>query len=328
MASCWSDWLPVVRPHLTAFLSDAQALEHLHAVGCRLPGSCRGALEVRLAAGPAPLDLSVRLLEPDQGREISGRIASPALREFLCRWSERDPELAAFRSVWLEFDLDRPSSDLLEPVVAVKLPRDAELGWIADVLLPALRGNPLSASQRDLIKACHGAIPSPGFLLYVFDLSPRGTGAVRLEIFGLDPAGIVGYLRRVAPESADRVGEVAALFGGVERLHLSVDMGSEILPRIGIEGSFPRLPRREPRWPALFDRLVGRGLCTPEKREAALAWPGYDTFWTAPVEWPVATARARGFCARTLSHVKIVSQPDREPEAKAYLMAGPLSKAV
>ncbi len=327
MAFRWSGWLPVVRPRLSAFLSDAQALERLHAAGRQLPGSSRGALEVRLAAGPAPIDLSVRLLEPDQGREVSGHVASPALREFLRRWSERDPDLAAFRSVWLELDLDRQPSILLNPVVAVKLPPDAGLGWIVDVLVPALRGEPLAGDQRDLIASCHGAIPTPGFLLYVFDLSPRGVGAVRLEIFGLAPAGIVGYLRRIAPESADRVGEVAALFEGVERLHLSIDVGSEVLPRIGIEGSFPRLPRREPRWAELFDRLVDRGLCTPEKRDAALTWPGYDTFWTAPGEWPVAEAGAGGFCARTLSHVKVVSRPDREPEAKAYLMAGPLFKA-
>lgn len=324
MSFCWSDWLPVIRPYLTAFLPDER---HLHAVSFQLPGSCRGALEVRLGAGPSPVDLSVRLLEPDQGREVSRRVASPALREFLDRWSDRDPRLGAFRSVWLEFDLDRASPDLLEPVVAVKLPPDAGLGWITETLLPALRGEPLLASQRDMIESCQRAIPAPGFLLYVFDLRPRGTDAVRLEIYGLDPAGIVGYLRCVAPGNADRVGEVAALFKGVEQLHLSLDIASEVSPRIGIEGSFPRLPRREPRWMELFGRLVDRGLCTPEKRDAALSWPGYDTFWTAPREWPVATAGLRGFCTRTLSHVKIVSSPDREPEAKAYLMAGPLSKA-
>jgi len=324
---CWSDWLPVVLPHLTALLPGAEALDRLYTVGGQLPGSCLGALEVRLGAGHAPVDLSVRLLEPEQGRDLAGRVTSPALREFLSRWSARDPGLGVFRSVWLEFDLDRLLPDVLEPVVAVKLLPDADPGWITKVLLPALRGYSLSKSQRDLIEVCHRAIPAPGFLLYVFDLSSRGTDAVRLEVFGLDPAGVSAYLGCVAPSAADRVGNVAALFAGVERLHLSLDVTSEVSPRIGIEGSFPRLPRREPRWGELFDRLVDRGLCAPEKRDAVLGWTGYDTVRTAPGEWPVAEVGARGFCARTLSHAKVVSLPDREPEAKAYLMARHLLQA-
>ncbi len=56
-----------------------------------------------------------------------------------------------------------------------------------------------------------------------------------------------------------------------------------------------------------------------EKREAALAWPGWDSFWTAPDRWPVEAVGAEGYCVRYLSHVKVVCRPDREPEAKVYL---------
>ena len=114
------------------------------------------------------------------------------------------------------------------------------------------------------------------------------------------------------------------LFAGVERIHLSFDIGSEILPRTGLEGSFSRLPRREPRWKDLFDRLVDRGLCAPEKRDAALAWPGYDSFWTAPEGWPVSPRLAAGFFVRNLSHVKGRLPSRSEPEAKVYLMFGTL----
>jgi hypothetical protein len=190
-------------------------------------------------------------------------------------------------------------------------------------LLPALQGHPLQDGQRDLILACLDALPASATLLYVFNLRARGSDAIRLEIFGLEPAGILSYLQKMKYEAASAVGEIASLFAGVERLHLSFDVTEEILPRIGLEGSFPRQPRREARWEAFLERLVQRGLCAPEKRDALLAWPGYDTFWTAAQRWPVAELGPRGACIRLLSHLKIVCGPDREPEAKAYLVFGP-----
>jgi hypothetical protein len=186
-----------------------------------------------------------------------------------------------------------------------------------------LMGRPPSNPQRDLILACLAALPPHAVLLYVFSLKARGSDAVRLEIFGLEPAEIRDYLRVTAPGIAPCVAETAPLFQDVERLHLSFDVTEEILPRIGLEGSFPRQPRREPRWEGLLARLVERGLCSPEKRDALFAWPGYDTFWTAAERWPVDELGPRGSCIRALSHVKVVCRPDRDPEAKAYLVFGP-----
>jgi hypothetical protein len=226
----------------------------------------------------------------------------------------------------LEFDLDRDPQGLA-PLVCAKLRPATEAAWILESLLPALHGKPLSSAQRQGLALALCEIPAPAFLLYAFSLLPRGSDAVRLEIFGLDPAGIVSYLEKVSPSSIPWVREPAALFAGVERIHLSLDLGTEILPRIGIEGSFSRLPRREPHWHRLFDRLVKSGLCAAEKRDAALAWSGYDNFWTAPERWPVTPRPVPGFCVRRLSHVKVVCRPDQEPEAKAYLMFVPLERS-
>jgi hypothetical protein len=65
---------------------------------------------------------------------------------------------------------------------------------------------------------------------------------------------------------------------------------------------------------------VTHGLCTPEERNAILAWPGHDTFWTAAADWPLERVGMGGCCVRSLSHVKVVAQPGREPEAKVYLL--------
>lgn len=243
----------------------------------------------------------------------------PHLDAFLTAWSEPNGPFSQVRSVWLEFDLDREPSP--PPIPCVKLAGAVAPEWLTDTLLPALHGKPLEPEQGEAIRSCLAALPEPARLLYAFSLYPRNFGAVRLEVVGLDSEGILATLRRAAPRMAEHAAEIAPLFAESNRLHLSLDLTSEVQPRIGIEASFARQPEREPRWKVIFDRLVAEGLCDPGKRDAALAWSGYDTFRTAPEAWP-ATVGHRGFCVRSLSHVKVVCRPDRDPEAKVYLAFG------
>jgi hypothetical protein len=311
-----ADWLKVLEPWLTEPLFNPQAVERLYRLARILPGECQGILEARLIPGTFPVDLSLRLRNL---REAPKELPS-SIRDFLTQWAVPEGPLSLIRSVWLEFDLDREEP---EPIVCAKLPRFPDPGWLMEVLLPALQGHPIHEPQRGLILACLQALPEPATLLYVFDLRARGSDAVRLEIFGLEPAAMLGYLQDMAPEMVPAVEPVASLFEGVERLHLSFDVADKILPRIGLEGSYPRQPSREPRWSALLESLVDRTLCSPAKRDALLAWPGYDTFWTAPLHWPVTELGPRGACIRFLSHLKVVCGPNRDPEAKAYLVFGP-----
>jgi hypothetical protein len=316
-----ADWLAVLAPRLSEPLFDPESVGRLHRLAGFFPGACQGTLETRLAPGAAPVDLSLRLRTPDEARTLAASLLP--VQELLSRWAAGS--LTPVRSVWLEFDLDREPNETgpPAPVVCAKLPKETDPGWLTGTLLPALQGRSLAAGQRARILSCLGRLPPQASLLYVFSLRARGSDAVRLEIFGLEPAGISDYLRSILPEGAPVIAEVAPLFEGVERLHLSFDVTDEVLPRIGIEGSFPRQPSREPRWGAFFERLVRQGLCSPGKREAALAWPGYDTFWTAADRWPIAELGPRGICLRILSHLKVVCAPDRQPEAKAYLAFGP-----
>jgi len=322
-----ADWLEVLEPCLTGPIFEPETVQRLRRLANGLPGECQGTLEARLAPGAGPIDLSVRLRTADEARALAARL--PSASGFLSRWAERGGPLSPVRSVWLEWDLDRePDGAVLPaPLVCAKLPRDADPGWLTGTLLPALQDHALPAGQRAQVLACLEALPPTATLLYAFSLRARGNDAVRLEVFGLDPGEILGYLERIHPQSVAAVAKVVSLFEGVERLHLSFDVAEAVLPRIGIEGSFPRQPSREPRWAALFERLVERRLCSPAKRDAALAWTGYDTFWTAAERWPVAAIGPRGVCLRTLSHVKVVCAPGREPEAKVYLVFGPADRS-
>jgi hypothetical protein len=320
-----SDWVAVVRPRLGAPLFHPAGVARLLRAARRLPGACLHVLELRLSTEPGPLDVAVRLTDAGHSRRLAREIQPSHHRTFLRRWREKEePQSPPLRSVWCEFDLDRAGCGRLPaPVVCAKLPSGgAPPRDVVERLVAALQPRGPTAAQRRLLSFCLEALSPPAFLLYLFSLSARGTEALRLEILGLDPAGILDHLDAVAPHTVPQASAAVELLAGAERLHLSYDVGERVEPRIGVEGSFPAQPRREPRWAALFDRLVERGLCAPGKRDAALAWPGCDTFWTAPAAWPVAVCGSGGLCFRALSHVKVVCGADRRPEAKLYLACG------
>jgi hypothetical protein len=281
-----------------------------------VPADCLGIVEVRLGAGEGAADLSVRLEWPEQARRMAGQLRELHVREFLARWAERKETQ---EPVWLEFDLHPGSAGLPSPILLTALPLQVDPLWLADSLLPALYGRALDASQREKVLLAARAVPGSARILYAFSLRPRPHEAVRLDILGLAEEERGEYLERVAPHLRILAEETAPLLAGTDRPHLSFDISSKALSRLGMEGSFLRQPKREPRWAELLARLVESGLCTPEKRDAVLTWGGNDSYWTAPDSWPVEMRGKSGFCIRALSHIKVVGELGRPPHAKAYL---------
>jgi hypothetical protein len=321
------DWIAASLPHLPAALAGDGARSDLLQVARDLPGDCAAALEIRLAPDAGVIDLSIQLTRPAQAVRLADKIRIPALHDFLVSWERGDPLASPVSSVWLEFDLEPGVTGLPVPVVCAGLRENVDPGWLTDWLLPALHGGRLEEEQRSLIHRALGGMPASGRLLYAFSLRSRGGGAVRLEILGLEMASLSAFVHQLAPEAAERVARLAGLLTAADRIHLSFDVTREISPRIGIEGSFLRPPPGERRWGDLVGSLVSHGWCSPEKGDAVLRWPGHESFWTAPESWPLEAAREGFFCVRSLSHVKLVSLPDREPEAKAYLLLTPFRRS-
>lgn len=295
-----------------------RAFERLGEAARRLPGDALAALEIRLAPAAEAVDLSLKI---SRRHRLPDAFAAPEPGQLLELWSAG--ALPSVVSLWLELDLERAADGLPDPVLCAEIERGADPVQTLDAMFPALE-----EARRAQALRCLDAIPPPARLLYLFDLRARGTRALRLEILGLAPHAASAYLERVAPALAPAVAAAAPLLAGAERPHLSFDINLEkadpegIGPRAGLEGSFVKWPHQEPRWRELFDRLVDRGLCAPEKRDAVFAWPGQETFWSAPGRWPAGAAGTRGVCVRALSHVKIVARPGHAPEAKAYLLFG------
>ncbi len=287
-----------------------------------LPASAHLILESRLGGGSGRVDLSLAVKSPPAARDLAGRPFSAPARALLHRWAEGEPPLAPASALWLELDLLPEEAGLPDPVLCARLPAHCDSLWLAGDLLPALHGGPLTPRQRAQVLRLADAVRPPASLLYAFSLRARGSEAVRLEVFLPEMDLLARLLERVAPSLVPAARPLLAAFAGAERLHLSLDLAEEVLPRCGIEGSFPRSPRREPRWHTLFNRLVEAGLCAPERREAALEWPGVDSWWTAAERWPLREAGLGSVCIRGLSHLKGICGPGREPEAKVYLTLG------
>jgi hypothetical protein len=225
--------------------------------------------------------------------------------------------------VWLEWD--RPThTPFPEPVLCARIASDADIS--GDALAPvaaALRGASLPPPQQDLFAESLDAVPDGATLLYLFGLGARGSGAIRVEIAGLDAFAMGRYLARLDAPARGAVAAVAPLIDLSGRTHLSVEVGdrpARILPRTGVELSFQGLAGREPGWERLLDALVERNLATPEQCRGLSRWVGQSTFWSDPATWPADEWGLQGAIARCLSHVKLICRPDRPPEAKAYLL--------
>ncbi len=322
-------WLEVARPHLAAALAGAGAIARAGRAARRLPGDGMGALEIRLGPGRIDVvDLAFHVTAPAQARAVGACLAPRRLTRFLAAWARGEHPEAS--SLWLELDLEREPAVRPIPGVCAALAGGIAPERLLERLLPALRRRPLPPQQRSRVARCLAAIPAPGRVLYAGSMESRGGGPVRFVVSGLDVPALSGYLSRVAPAAVARsaAAPAPAIAGvaGALRTLLSFDVGDEVEGRIGWECSYRRLPSREPGWAELLARFRAAGLATAAQAAALLAWPGYDSLWTAAPRWPLGLAQAGTFAVRCLSHLKLVCEPDRAPAAKAYLLFGPLRR--
>ncbi len=113
-------------------------------------------------------------------------------------------------------------------------------------------------------------------------------------------AQLPDYLARVSwrGRSPRRLGAATQLAALADRFNLALDVGDVVRPRLGLECFFDRQPPDEPRWGALLDELVARGLA-----ETLTLFRGQPVF----------------VLVRTINYLKLLLHPDGSLEAKAYL---------
>ena len=309
-------------------------------------------LECRLGAGEERVDFSACVPAAEGGHEVllqrkaallgeplgaHSRAAWERVFAFCAKWEAQGSLLAErVPFVFIEFDLDGPLREgpLREgplrgapPFVLFHLlqrcdgapgvpttrvtSKAADCRPVLERALSLLDGHGPSPAVEGSLRACLEALPVEGTLAYAAPLSLRGLDAVRLMLI-LPRWQVVDYLRRIG--WGGPLGEIeedlATLPVPPSEVWFDLDVGEAVLPVAGLVFSYPA---EDPRWRVLLDRWVERGDCTPEKRDAVLAWPGREQVLLPGYRVPLG--------ARRSLVSKIVHRRGQRAAAKIYLEA-------
>jgi hypothetical protein len=302
-------------------------------------------LECRLREGPDPVDLIFRV-EREGAEILAGRHpgvdpgpllacgpAWQAVAEFCHAWLDgAGPEWAPVQHLWLELDLDAPAvpgaAPLPPPSVFVALDENVTAEMDTDALerliarvVERLAPAAMDADTRARIRGVLDRRPPGAAVPYAGVMLSRPRQAVRVYLSRTAASCVPGLLHDIGwPEDQERMaaGAVAAMARAgapqIGMLHLDVLEGA-LLPRLGVEYTLERHAQIRGRVAeqAFLDALAGRGLVDPERRDALLAWPGYEVLTLRHELWP-------SLLARRVNCIKLVHEPDRLPQMKAYLL--------
>ncbi|MEG3437584.1 methyltransferase domain-containing protein [Pannus brasiliensis CCIBt3594] len=335
------DYLNVVAPYLADELISPRARAYLRTIARNLPCYPIGGLECRLSGEDDRVDLLAYV--PRGPIEIPANAREhpvwKSLEEFGREWSDPDSLLSKkVGNLSLEFDLDREPSRILIPGIFLALDREsffADDGWTKlldrwpfDSLFPAIDPSLLESN----LQRCIRELPRTAWIAHLGTLLSRPARSLRIVIKDIPPDDVPDYLVRIGWSDRERgTGElVSALSRWLDRVTLALDVGETIAPAIGLECRIETPPSQDSRWSEFLDYLVVRGICTPAKQKALLAWPGITRKTDRPDLWPeslrlgdlFAGPNALSFFYRNIYHLKITYQPARPLTAKAYLEFG------
>lgn len=344
--------LDALRPHLPVALVSAAAFDRARAAVDHLePEVTNGTyFECRLQSGSPRVDLVV-IVNLDGGRRLAatgGRRSAGALHEppgwgsllALCRqWTTSDPALRdLIDHIWLEYDVEhgpsRHEAVPTAPGVFCSLRRSHRRACSAPALcrkvlsaLEALTGRLASYTVRECLSDCCARLPLESGMPHVGFMAGRKVPAIRVCIAKLPAADAAHFLAATAGIGGGTVAEIVRLAslpdgpGGplyIPMLHLDMDERHGFVARVGMERQFPWICQLTGRLGAgehtLLDVLTARGLCTRDKRDALLEWPGRSVaMMPHEIWWSVVERR--------VNHVKFVYEPESGVEAKGYLFA-------
>jgi hypothetical protein len=337
----------IVAPRLHPALICRDNVDSIRAIARVIPSwQCAG-FECRLGNAAPRADFGVHLRRA-HGIPIDGELLDEGgpldsdsgdawhrLRRFARAWSRRESILwQAVPAVSLEFDVHGPRAPrVAAPSIFFSIrfgscaPGRSNAGAVdacravVQAVLDALAVDVADAGRK-LEECFRVLLPRVSFLQFGVWLG-RSVDTFRICAPGLrlrDIHAVVQALRWSGPSDAyESQWRDLLQFGDTGALHL--DVGTEVSAKLGVEVNFGEASaswnRHDPEDTRFFDYLIENDLCLPEKRDAVLSWVGGFRLFEDARD----TGTAPLFL-RTISHVKLVFQPEQAPQAKAYLAVG------
>jgi hypothetical protein len=259
--------------------------------------------------------------------------------KFVLEWV--NPDSILYNNVlglWFEFDMIDNQSKTPVPCIFLhttplridNLEDLKKFSWLTDTALPLLTGHRVSENiERQLLQAVQ-QLPEGAVLMDAGVMLSRSTSGVRLIIARICPKKIIPYLTTLG--WSDDNNEVSTLLTELEeqvtRLVLHINITERgVDSKIGLECSFsPDLYHLETRWASLFDYLVKKRVCLPEKKEALLQFSGIEqedpscdfnlTSYKAATR--ISNSDFSSALVRYISHIKLISKANSPLEAKVY----------
>lgn len=343
MHSTLTESIDLLLPHLMPAFVSPDAVSGLKSLTDNLAPILRGGFECRLSSDTSQVDFQ-QCIVPDESelRSLQQAIAMTSsgsiptdtrwsqLQNFLAQWQS---SLHAIPEIWLEYDRDNSSSFLPLPAIFFGFPQEKiptiDTYAIATKSLNLLLGDRGLDKWQDNLEQCFRACPHEVFVSHIGVMLSRNSPALRVNVKHLQPDSMTNYLQDIGwqQETQELETLMQQLLEFVDFFTLCLDVGQLIYPQIGLECILHGQPPHESRWAMLLDFLVKRGLCSPEKQEALLSWPGQTNPLNAKAFWPSDLIAAsllqpkERFTVfdRRLSHIKISWRPKGIREAKAYL---------
>lgn len=344
-----TDTLDVLRPLLPPPLVSADAFARARAAVEHLRPEITDGIhfECRLHGRSARVDL-VLIVRREGGALLAGPAARTPpgvppgdrgwrrLAAFCRRWTASgSPLRELIEHIWLEYDVEAggetgpPAPGVFCLLRGPRRNADTarELRRRTLTIVEALTGRPASRVVRECLSTGLARLPADAVVPYVGFMLGRRSPTIRLCIAKLPLAVAETYGAATAavggPEVARIAGQAALPAGAggpwyVPMLHLDVDERRGFLRRIGMERPFRQPCQLVGETGAaerrLLEALTAQDLCTREKRDALLTWPGRSVAMLGhELGWSMVERR--------INHVKFVHEPGVGTETKGYLFA-------
>ncbi len=234
-----------------------------------------------------------------------------------------NPELILSKMVtafWLEFDWQKASYNLIPNIFfelknenhATRLTHWQSVHQVLDVIYNTLFNIPFPSDLAATLNSCIINLPDKARLYQIGFMVPRKTEGVRLVISRLNPETCFDYLQKISwPGEEDIIRDQVSLFSGkFDSIMYNINIGSEVLPYLGLELFLNELkrPACSPQHIEVLDFLASQSLLLESKKEGLIRFCGRKT---ASYFYPV-------FYLNGINHFKYVYKKNAPPELKGY----------